>query len=91
MSLKLSEKEAQNRLKRAASAASVALAAALTLLKVAAAVYTGSLAVLSSMIDSLADIFASSITFVAVKFASMQATDDHRYGFGKAEAISALV
>lgn len=43
------------------------------------------------MIDSLADIFASSITFVAVKFASMQATDDHRYGFGKAEAISALV
>lgn len=91
MSLKLSEKEAQNRLKRAASAASVALAASLTLLKVAAAVYTGSLAVLSSMIDSLADIFASSITFVAVKFASMQATDDHRYGFGKAEAISALV
>lgn len=91
MSLKLSEKEAQNKLKRAASAASVALAAALTLLKVAAAVYTGSLAVLSSMIDSLADIFASSITFVAVKFASMQATDDHRYGFGKAEAISALV
>lgn len=91
MSLKLSEKEAQNRLKRAASTASVALAAALTLLKVAAAVYTGSLAVLSSMIDSLADIFASSITFVAVKFASMQATDDHRYGFGKAEAISALV
>ena len=60
-------------------------------MKVAAAVYTGSLAVLSSMIDSLADIFASSITFVAVKFASMQATDDHRYGFGKAEAISALV
>ena len=57
MSLKLSEKEAQNKLKRAASAASVALAAALTLLKVAAAVYTGSLAVLSSMIDSLADIF----------------------------------
>lgn len=91
MSLKLSEKEAQNRLKRAASTASVALAAALTLLKVAAAVYTGSLAVLSSMIDSLADIFALSITFVAVKFASMQATDDHRYGFGKAEAISALV
>lgn len=91
MSLKLSEKEAQNRLKRAASTASVALAAALTLLKVAAAVYTGSLAVLSSIIDSLADIFASSITFVAVKFASMQATDDHRYGFGKAEAISALV
>ena len=91
MSLKLSEKEAQNRLKRAASTASVALAAALTLLKVAAAVYTGSLAVLSSMIDSLADIFASSITFVAVKFASMQAADDHRYGFGKAEAISALV
>ena len=31
MSLKLSEKEAQNKLKRAASAASVALAAALTL------------------------------------------------------------
>ena len=81
----------QNKLKHLASAASVALAVILTLLKIVAALYTGSLAVLSSMIDSLADIFASSITFVAVRYASMQATDDHRYGFGKAEAISALV
>lgn len=91
MSLAKKEQTEQNKLKHLASAASVVLAAVLTLLKIFAAIYTGSLAVLSSMIDSLADIFASSITYVAVRFSSRQATDDHRYGFGKAEAISALV
>lgn len=91
MSLNSGNQEKLNKLKKTASALSVSLAVSLTILKVFAAVYTGSLAVLSSMIDSLADIFASSITFIAVRFSSMPATYDHRYGYGKAEAISALV
>ena len=90
--MSLNGKNSQNeRLKQAATAASVALSVLLTVMKLFAAIYTGSLAILSSLIDSLADIFASSITFVAVKVSSLPASYRHRYGFGKAEAISALV
>lgn len=83
--------EQSHRLKRIATIASVSLAVSLSLLKTFGALYTGSLAVLSSMIDSLADIFASSITFIAVKISAKPADSDHRYGHGKAEAISALI
>ena len=83
--------EKSKKLKKLSAAASIGLSAGLTLLKLFAALYTGSLAVLSSLIDSLADIFASSITYVAVRFSSMPASYGHRYGYGKAEAISALV
>ena len=61
-----STQENNQRLKKIATIASVSLAVSLSLLKTFGALYTGSLAVLSSMIDSLADIFASSITFIAV-------------------------
>ena len=81
----------QNKLKKQAAAASVALAVFLTLLKTAGVFYTGSLAVLSSMIDSLADLFASSVTYVAVRVSSQPADKTHRYGHGKAEALSALL
>jgi len=80
-----------NRLKRAATIASITTAVGLSLLKTFGALYTGSLAVLSSMIDSLADIFASSVTYIAVKYSSRPASDKHRYGYGKAEALSALI
>lgn len=80
-----------NRLKKIASTASLSVAAILTILKTFGALYTGSLAVLSSMIDSLADIFASSITFIAIRFSSRPASYNHRYGYGKAESLSALV
>ena len=43
------------------------------------------------MIDSMADLFASSITFIAVRISSQPADLRHRYGHGKAEALSALV
>ncbi len=68
----LSQEESK-KLKKTATAASVALAVSLSLLKMFGALYTGSLAVLSSMIDSLADIFASSVTFIAVKISSQPA------------------
>ena len=91
MSLKPLNKEEINRIKHLATIASVSLSAILSLLKAFGALYTGSLAVLSSLIDSLADIFASSITFIAVKFSSRPATSNHRYGYGKAESLSALI
>lgn len=83
--------EQANRLKKLAAAGSICLAVTLTVIKTVGVLFSGSLAVLSSMIDSLADLFASSITFVAVRFSSRPASSSHRYGYGKAEAVSALV
>lgn len=80
-----------DRLKKSAATASVCLAATLSILKLWAALSTGSLAVLSSLIDSLADVFASSISFIAVRYSSRPATCSHRYGYGRAESISALI
>lgn len=81
----------ESRLKHYAAAASVATALLLTLIKAAAAFVTGSLSVLSSMIDSMGDVFSSVVTFVAVHYAEKPLTCNHRYGYGKAEAVSALV
>ena len=78
------------RLQRFAAAASLSLATLLALLKLAAAVATGSLAILSSLIDSLADIVASAITFVAVQISQQPPDRGHRFGHGKAESLSAM-
>lgn len=79
-----------NKLKRLAATLSVSLAVALCFLKIFGSIYTGSLAILSSLIDSLADVFASSLSFVAIKFSTRPASLEHRYGYGRAESISAL-
>ena len=80
-----------NRLKKQAAAASICLAISLTLIKTAGVIFSGSLSVLSSMIDSLADLFASSVTFFAIRVSTQPADFTHRYGHGKAEALSALL
>lgn len=84
-------KAQSDRLKKIATIASISLATSLCLIKTFGAFYTGSLAVLSSMVDSLTDIFASSITAVAVRFSSLPESYYYRYGYGKAESLSALI
>jgi ferrous-iron efflux pump FieF len=79
-----------DKLKKLAASSSISLAIALCLLKALAVFYTDSLAVLSSMVDSLSDIFASLITFIAIRVSTRPATCTYRYGYGKAEALSSL-
>ena len=79
------------RYKKAAVTASVLTAVILFVIKTIAALMTGSIAVLSSLVDSLADIFSSLISYIAVKFSIKPASCTHRYGYLKAEALSALV
>lgn len=86
-----SDSNENDRLKKLAVVASVSVAIVLTALKVGAALYTGSLSILSSLVDSVSDIFASLITFVAVHFSLRPASLQHRYGYGKAEALSSLL
>ncbi len=75
---------------RLATYASVTVASTLIVIKMIAYVLTGSVAILSSLIDSLLDLIASAINLFAVKHALVPADHDHRYGHGKAEAIAGL-
>lgn len=81
----------RNRLVVAAGAASVAVAVSLTLVKLWAWRVTESVALLSSMADSLLDFMASLITFFAVRVAITPPDREHRFGHGKSEAVAALV
>ena len=77
-------------LMRRAAMASVVVAATLILAKVGAWLMTDSVAVLSSLLDSLLDAAASVINLVAVRHALTPADDDHRFGHGKAEPLAGL-
>jgi ferrous-iron efflux pump FieF len=82
--------QGQIRLIRSAGFASVAVAASLILLKVYAWLATGSIAMLSSLADSILDLLASSMTLFAVRFALEPADREHRFGHGKLEAVAGL-
>ena len=73
-----------------AAAASVATAVFLLLLKAFAAWQTGSVAMLGSLADTGLDFVASLVTLYGVRIAAAPADHDHRFGHGKAEALTAL-
>ena len=77
-------------LPRRAALASVAVAVLLIGLKLWATIETGSVAVLAALADSALDLLASLITLGGVAWAAQPADDEHRFGHGKAEALSAL-
>jgi ferrous-iron efflux pump FieF len=81
---------AANRLRRLATYASVAVAALLIAAKFAAWLETGSVALLSSLVDSLLDIAASLVNLIAVRHAMSPADREHRFGHGKAEPLAVL-
>lgn len=78
------------RLMRTATYASVSVALALIAAKLAAWAITDSVAMLSSLIDSLLDALASIVNLVAVRHALQPADREHRFGHGKAEALAGL-
>src|SRR6476620_2831034 len=81
---------AADRLRRLATYASVTVAALLISVKFAAWLETGSVALLSSLVDSLLDAAASLVTLVAVRHAMTPADREHRFGHGKAEPLAVL-
>jgi ferrous-iron efflux pump FieF len=74
-----------------AAIASVGMALFLLALKIYAAAETGSVALLGSLADTGFDVLASLLTLFSVRYAARPADDEHRFGHGKAEALSALV
>ena len=68
---------------RLAGFASVSVALTLIVLKIWAWRATGSVAMLSSLADSLLDLLASLVTLFAVKVSIAPADREHRFGHGK--------
>ncbi|MGB8363670.1 MAG: cation diffusion facilitator family transporter [Rhizomicrobium sp.] len=82
---------AHGRLMRHAAWAAVAVAGILIVLKAAAYVITGSIAMMASLADSGLDLFGSTINLLAVSQALAPADPEHRFGHGKAEPLAGLV
>jgi ferrous-iron efflux pump FieF len=78
------------RLLKLATAASVATAMLLIVVKALAYWRTGSVSILASFVDSLMDSGASVLNLIAVRYALAPADRAHRFGHGKAESIAAL-
>ncbi|MGI9307859.1 MAG: cation diffusion facilitator family transporter [Gammaproteobacteria bacterium] len=77
-------------LTKAASYASLSVALTLVAAKVWAFSATGSISILSALVDSVLDVLASAITFVAIRYSLQPADAEHRFGHGKSEGLAAL-
>ena len=77
--------------KGAAALNSVVAALVLTALKIVVGVLTGSLGILAEAAHSALDLVAAFVTWIAVRVSSKPADEDHAYGHGKVEHLSALV
>ena len=81
----------QSAKKRSAALFSVTAAALITLLKLVTGLLTGSLGMLSEAAHSGIDLIAAAITLFSVRVSDRPADDDHNYGHGKVESLSAFV
>src|SRR5271165_7621871 len=69
---------------------SMLAAGTMTLLKVAAGLFSGSLGWLSDAAHSGLDLAGAALTFFSVQVSDKPADDDHTYGHGKIENLSAF-
>ncbi|MGA2888550.1 MAG: cation diffusion facilitator family transporter [Terracidiphilus sp.] len=69
---------------------SMLAASAMTLLKLAAGLLSGSLGVLSDAAHSGLDLVGATLTFISVRVSDKPADEDHTYGHGKFENISSF-
>ena len=70
---------------------SVFAAIFLTASKIIVGVMTGSLGILSEALHSALDLVAAAITYFSVRVSDKPADDDHHFGHGKIENLSALI
>ncbi len=77
--------------KTGAALLSVFAACAMTFLKVVTGILTGSLGMLSDAAHSGIDLLGAGLTFFSVRISGKPADEDHTYGHGKIENLSAFV
>ncbi|MGB7546847.1 MAG: cation diffusion facilitator family transporter [Terracidiphilus sp.] len=76
--------------KRRVALQSMVAAAVMTLLKLGAGLFSGSLGVLSDAAHSGLDLTGAALTFFSVQVSDKPADEDHTYGHGKIENISSF-
>tara|TARA_B100000686_G_scaffold251037_1_gene261354 strand:- start:1001 stop:1945 length:945 start_codon:yes stop_codon:yes gene_type:complete len=76
---------------RFATYAAVLIATFLAVVKLYAWIETGSVAMLSSLVDSVLDALASMVNLIAVRAALAPHDREHRFGHGKAEPLAGLI
>lgn len=86
----LSELQAFHTEKRTAALLSVVAACIMTVLKFLTGLLTGSLGMLSESAHSALDLVGSALTYVSVRISDKPADEDHTYGHGKIENLSAF-
>ena len=74
-----------------AASLSILTATSLAIIKLAIGILTGSMAVLSSAIDSLLDILMSGVNFFAIRQAEQPADRSHPFGHGKYETLATMI
>jgi cation diffusion facilitator family transporter len=80
---------ANSNAKRSAAQSSAFAALGITLLKLLTGILTGSVGMLSEAAHSFIDLIAAAITLLAVRVSDRPADEDHNYGHGKLESLSA--
>jgi len=78
-------------LQKKATIVSSSVAAILTLLKLVIGIFSGSVAVLASAIDSVLDMFVSIFNYFAVMNSEKPADKNFNYGRGKIEALALVI
>lgn len=81
------EKNEKNRVARLSVAAAVLITSA----KLVVGFLTGSLGILSEALHSLLDLMAAIITMITIRISGRPADNNHHYGHGKFENLSALI
>lgn len=76
--------------KRRVALHSMLAAATMTLLKLGAGLFSGSLGVLSDAAHSALDLAGAALTFFSVRVSDKPADENHTYGHGKIENVSSL-
>ncbi len=84
------DRERNARLMRLATRASMLTAIVLIVAKLAAWLWTDSVSILATLMDSVLDAAASLVNLLAVRHALEPADREHRFGHGKAEALAGL-
>src|SRR5258708_20685927 len=77
--------------KRRVALHSMTAAAAMTVLKLAAGIFSGSLGVMSDAAHSALDLAGAALTFFSVRVSDKPADEDPTYGHGKVENISSFL
>jgi cation diffusion facilitator family transporter len=83
-------REQANQEKNAVALASVMAAIGLTIFKLVVGIMTNSLGILAEAAHSGLDLVAALVTFFAVRWSGHPADQEHQYGHGKVENLSAL-